>query len=665
MSEFKQPLSLHFVWHPADNEQLEETIDYCSRLLTRDPEKPFSRAISIPIHFLTSHGTAPPESCPYKAEKTIAFLFLSKHIVADEAWTRYLDQLKTDCTAIVPIALDTTAFKIGHSMSSCNFIRAYDYDKKYYRENLLIAIAHEIYRLALNESRMPISLGKDSAVRIFLSHAKDAKQGVAFANMLKNFLDHSVMRNFFDAYDIAPGYQFDTEIEDHIKESTLVAIHSDPYSSRYWCQREIQCAKNNNRPMIAVDAIDDYEDRRFPLAANIPGIRVHCEKDGSISQSDILRIMICTLLETIRFYYSKQLLCAYQKSGWIPQGAVLLQRPPELSDIQNNHGATQTKLLYYPEPPLYPEEIEAFSKIGFVVSTPLAADFRKQPLNIGLSISHPEKESLIRIAQKPIHLQQLAQDLARNLIARNNHLIYGGDLRPNGFTECIYLEAQALKNRLRSDKKYLTNYLAWPLNLNPMEPFVDWKARFMDIADTLPISIAEDVQNLVADTQMFLPPTTRDNWYVWSRCLTKMRTEMIKNCDLRICAGGRLTEYKGKMPGVLEEILIAVEQNKPLFLLGGFGGTTASLCQYIETGSAPEHVTKEWQINHNFGYRELLDFAEQLGKPYGDSYKLPKLDFHSLDNGLDENDNKTLFHTVFIDEIIHLIQKGIKKRFAE
>ena len=665
MSKFKQPLSIHFVWHPADNEQLEETIDYCSRFLTRDPEKPFSRAISIPIHFITSHGNAPPELCPCGAKKNIAFLFLSKYIVADEAWTLYLDQLKKDCTAIVPIALDTTAFKIGSSMNSCNFIRAYDYDKKYYRENLLIAIAHEIYRLALNESHTAISLGKDSAVRIFLSHAKDAKQGVAFANMLKNFLDHSVMRNFFDAYDIAPGYQFDTEIENHIKESTLVAIHSDPYSSRYWCQREIQCAKNNNRPMIAVDTIDDYEDRRFPLAANIPGIRVHCEKDGSISQSDILRIIICTLLETIRFFYSKQLLCAYQNSGWIPKDAVLLQRPPELSDIQKNHGATQTKLFYYPEPPLYPEEIEAFSKIGFVVSTPLATDFRKQPLKIGLSISNPEKECLIQIAQKPIHLQQLAQDLARNLIARNNHLIYGGDLRPNGFTECIYLEAQALKTRLRSDKKYLTNYLAWPLYHNPMEPFVDWKARFMDIADTLRISIADDVQNLVADTQKFLPPTTRDNWYVWSRCLTKMRTEMIGNCDLRICAGGRLTEYKGKMPGVLEEILIAAEQKKPLFLLGGFGGATASLCQYIETGKAPDNITQEWQIDHNLGYQELLDFAEQLGKPYGDSYKLPKLDFHSLDNGLDENDNKTLFHTVFIDEIIYLIQKGIKNRFVE
>ena len=46
-----------------------------------------------------------------------------------------------------------------------------------------------------------------------------------------------------------------------------------------------------------------------------------------------------------------------------------------------------------------------------------------------------------------------------------------------------------------------------------------------------------------------------------------------------VCAGGRHFGYKGKMPGVLEEIVIAIKMKKPLFLLGGFG----SYCQRLQT----------------------------------------------------------------------------------
>ena len=53
------------------------------------------------------------------------------------------------------------------------------------------------------------------------------------------------MQRFFDANEISPGFKFDQEIENHIKNSTIIAIESDAYSSRYWCQREILSAKGN------------------------------------------------------------------------------------------------------------------------------------------------------------------------------------------------------------------------------------------------------------------------------------------------------------------------------------------------------------------------------------------------------------------------------------
>lgn len=51
------------------------------------------------------------------------------------------------------------------------------------------------------------------------------------------------MRRFFDADEIAPGYRFDDEIINNIRDSTIIIINSDIYSTRYWCQREVQISK--------------------------------------------------------------------------------------------------------------------------------------------------------------------------------------------------------------------------------------------------------------------------------------------------------------------------------------------------------------------------------------------------------------------------------------
>ncbi len=92
-----------------------------------------------------------------------------------------------------------------------------------------------------------------------------------------------------------------------------------------------------------------------------------------------------------------------------------------------------------------------------------------------------------------------------------------------------------------------------------------------------------------------------------------MRNAMIEACTGRVCAGGRHFAYKGKMPGVLEEIVICLEKKRSLFLLGGFGGVTASVCQLIQGQPVPEQLTEKWQVEHNKGYAELLGFSAARG----------------------------------------------------
>jgi hypothetical protein len=669
MPDFIPPLSIIFVWHPADECFGRPTYEYCFSLLSRDINKPFSRSMNLPIFYLTSNKKSTPKELSIVSTKTIYFVFISKEMVVDDLWVEYIKKLpRNDNVFIIPIAIDPMAFSLNELFEYKNFIRAYEFDRGVMHNYLFIAIAHEIYRCSLNESFKKMALGKDNALKLFLSHAKDGANGISLGKSLKYYIDNSPMCNFFDATDIAPGYRFDEEIIGHIKDSTIIAIHSDSYSSKYWCQREILCAKENNRPIVAVDCLEELEDRRFPFASNIPGIHVHL--NGEPTRDDLLRILSTVLLETIRFFYSKLLLEQYAQAGWIHPDAILLPRPPEVSDIEKilfNDGESincKHKLLVYPEPPVYSEETTFLNKLGIETRTPLTLDFCSLINNkIGVSISDPSNEELIEIGQTSSHLVQLSQDIARQLISRGATMLYGGDLRESGFTEFIFNESLALQARMQIKDARILNYIAWPIYRNDTVDIKHWKAKYRLIAKMIESAPPEEVAALIPNEENFLPPTNAQNLYVWSKSLTEMRSRMIENCNVRICAGGKHTGYKGRMPGVLEEILIALEMNLPIFLLGGFGGVTSSVCKIIQNSVVPKELSFDWQIENNAGYKDLLDYCSTQDDQYTVNYDeiaeiIRRAD---LNNGLNREENIKLFNTPFIEEALHLVFKGIKR----
>lgn len=461
---------------------------------------------------------------------------------------------------VVPIALDKYAYKISDKVQAYNFIREYELDSCK-KQQLFISMVHEIYRYGFNEKKEPIS--KNSALKIFLSHAKDGKNGLHIAKQLKRLIDDSTLTRFFDSNDIAPGYRFDDEIINNIKESSVIIINSDIYSSRYWCQREIQTAKELERPIIEVDLIDEAMDRKFPFAGNVPVIRVNAI-EGKVEEEDLYRILENIMLESIRFNYADEKLELLKLK--MPGNVKKMCRPPEMIDvskiIRKNSNKIELKYnkIIYPDPPIYSEEIEFFQKLGIEICTPI--EYEKNGLSgkkVGISISDPEINEIKSNGQNESHLLRLSQYMANYILGRGATLIYGGDFRKGGYTEQLLQEAQILKDRLKTKNIYLKNYVAWPIYLADTLETKKWIAKYCDLLEIKEIPIDETVSDLIETNKRFLTPDTVDNCYVWSKSLTKMRYEMIKDCNARICAGGKKIGYKGKMPGILEEIIIASE----------------------------------------------------------------------------------------------------------
>ena len=665
---YLSPLSIFFVWHPADEEIVYPVFEECFVCLRRDVERPFSRSVNVPVFVRTCTENAIPPAVAVLSKRAIIFAFIGNNWVSDPAWLKYLQSLVgLERSDIVPVAIDNTALNVPGELERLNFIRTYDFPNETHKERTCLSIFHEIYRFGLNESRKELGRGKDSALKLFLSHAKDRGQGVAAATALKELIENGPMRDFFDATDIAAGYDFEAEILAHINDATLVAIHSDSYSSRYWCQREMLAAKDAERPIIAVDLIGKFEDRRFPLGGNFPVIRVPVEGDHQIKETNLFGVLQAALLETIRFFYSKVCLSAYRAAEWFPENAYLAARPPEayvLARLAEEVAEEEHRCLdfVYPDPPIYQEEARHFERFGLKPYTPLTSvKLDLSAKKLGISISEPSESELLELGQTSQHLVLLMQDIARYALSYAAELIYGGDLRPGGFTEFLFQEGHALQNRLKSLKIHITNNIAWPIHLADTGDLRDWKAKHRKIATMVEHDIPGDVRDLVDSTTTFLSPAGQANSFVWSRSLTEMRKAMITDCDFRISAGGRMTGYKGWMPGVLEEIFLAVEMEKPIFLIGGFGGVTRNVCQMIVEKAVPEGLTFEWQADNNPGLRETMEFADSRGVDYKQLYQraLEMIMNADLRNGLTADENARLSETPFADEVVNLILKGI------
>lgn len=662
--DYTPPITISLIWHPADLANVQPILNTIKQYFARHKDKPFSHGINIPLFFYSSQSIneAPTQHPADRGECNIFFVFTSLNTLGREKWKGYIESFPLPSSShIVPIALDSEGLRHGGTLDGVNCIRVSDWPTENRLLHAAVSVAHEVYRFGIRAST-DSDLGKLSSITLFISHSKSGDTGLPLSVQIKSFIDNTNMNRFFDANDISPGHQFSKEIENHIKNSTLLVIESDSYSSRYWCQREILIAKANSRPVIVIDCLEDYEDRIFPAASNVP--RVHLSPDSPASSKDILRVLSSAIFETIRHGYAIQCLHAYRAAGWIDPDCELSPRPPEIRQVieVKNKGKLN---ICYPEPPLYSDEADWHKQLGITAFTPLWSPkeldkFAKE--KIGISISDTCDTDLIDTNMHPECLTRLAQDLARHLLARSATLIYGGDLRPNGFTEFILEEAGILKDRIPDTNPLVENHLAWPLYISDPE-ITAWRATHHKVMKTVECRVPDDIALEVEET-IFLTPNTTQNSYIWSRCLTEMRERSVSASTIRICAGGKLSGYRGQMPGVLEEIQLALKTQKPLYLLGAFGGVVSEVCKVILTKEVPETLTEDWQISHNYCYSELQNLARSFGHECVYETVIDLLSGTNIFElsarcGLAEFEYRRLMVSPFEDECVHLVLKGI------
>ena len=651
-SNFKTPLSV-YVLYDKNNTKGSDTYEKIYHLLCRNSNRPFEDGLDIPVFFRTDIANQITPINTDFSNKTIALLLVDDNMYCNTIWGEYIKELlvKRDegKLKIFAVKLSKYAFDINPRLQEEQFICLKD-------ENIETDWHEFQIRLYDNILRYLKSCKVGEKLKLFISHSKKDKDhlGERMATSLRDYLrSDTKLDSFFDVNDILDGYQFAQQIQSGIASSLLVIIESDTYSEREWCRIEAISGKKNNVPSILVNILNGVSSRSFPYLGNMPKIRFNGKWD------DVIILLLRTALD--QYYQREYLEQLVMKCNL--QNTYLLPIPPELMNLINIEDNIEAVL--YPEPPLGSEELEVLGKNGkiknFVTPSQLYSNMDKiQDKKIAISISETP-EALTKGIGKAM-FDDLSIEIARHLLVAGAKLVYGGDLRTGGFTKLLCdLSCQyGIKEKSTPGTVYFTNYFAWPIfNKLSKSDIAEFKYDRVEIVKTeIPKEIEEE------DKGKFIEPTTPDKMFLWANSLSIMRKNMEENVNARIVLGGRTVNFKGRMAGIFEEVIYAIQKEHPIYLIGGFGGAAAQIVRLMKGEVTVEKLFEEARTSED--YESLIEYCQMNYLPtinYDELRILENSDYQILRNGLDQDENEILFNSINIPEIISLILKGVNNVF--
>ncbi len=681
------PLLVHVIFHPASKDALKlaKTIH---EALNADPVVP---GLRVPTVFCPTDGVMPPATYDLdEAERSFVVILADYHVVADgqggheRTWPRFIGDLWDACEGsphrFFPVQLDETAWDFDDRLKGTNFVRAFAEQDEAKRNDLVVRrLVIELCRYLANRP-----LGTDECsmapVTLFLSHTKlDIDSDPKVYHALVSYLSHSQpVGAWVDSGDIATGSRFAESIAAGVDNSSLLCVLTDNYSTREWCRKEIILAKQKNRPVAVIAAFNRQEVRSFPYLGNLPVLRWPCiPPDASDSEKEEINSAAAVgavdllLKETLRDLHTTLLLNELKHPG-----DQIMSRPPELLSLLRAKGAST---VLYPDPPLGGEELALLGETEVPTTTPLsrlAADRPLQGTQIALSMS--ESTDIQRFGFDDLHFRGAMVELSRYLLIKGATLVYGGHLGVEGYTQVLFELVRAhhcLEGIDQVDR--IVNTVGWPLPYDQKLVATYAKvARLERIARPADLDVCPG--KAIADAveaKPFPADQSPEYRYCWARGMTTMRESQVAK-DSRIAAriilGGKFGPpetgpgsnekwYGGRIPGVLEEVMLSAQAGQPVFLIGAFGGAAALAIDLLE-GTKRDEATWDYQRRapNAEGMRALYDRCGQVWLDYPDMVELlRKTGPAGINPLLTEDENRELFRTRSIPRTIELILKGL------
>ncbi len=220
-----------------------------------------------------------------------------------------------------------------------------------------------------------------------------------------------------------------------------------------------------------------------------------------------------------------------------------------------------------------------------MVATPLYPADALREMRLGVSVS--DSADLGRLGLLPRHAQLAIAEIARAVLVGGGSLVYGGRIKPSGFTQFLMHEVRRYGKSARS----LTLCLAAPEHRKLSHDELDALDRELGTMGTVVCldeagrPITDILKTKAPVPEPPLDPPSRQASY------TSLRRYLGEASNARVILGGLLKDLQGAIPGIIEEAIASVQATQPLYVAAGFGGAAALVAQALEIddlGWAPD-----------------------------------------------------------------------------
>ena len=175
---------------------------------------------------------------------------------------------------------------------------------------------------------------------------------------------------FFDVSDLQPGSDWDDQLRSKAASSALLAVRTDLYARREWCQREFLIAKQAGMPIVTLNAVRRTPERGSFVMDHVPVVGYCHGSDEVMNQSidDALGLLVDQALSRALWHMQVPHL---RSAGVVWAPGVAPEPVTAISWLIANGARTRSGvpiLVMHPDPPLGPSEMELIEQL-FALAT--------------------------------------------------------------------------------------------------------------------------------------------------------------------------------------------------------------------------------------------------------------------------------------------------------
>ena len=699
------PLAVHVVMHTFTETrkpgELESQIDvFVTRLCERLSGGERSPGIPVRLwrrQIVEGHQRLPGSVPLEKANRNLVLVLTDQSLFqARSGWQSYFTSLVKEASdrgdVILPVAIQADAARVSSAFTDVNHIFVHETTPLCDDERIFQSIYTALLRLLVDE--LP---------RVFLCHAKikaDGERtgsGEKIARNIRRYIyEQTQLSCFFDLHDIPHGHAVRPSIEKAIGQSVMLAVWTDSMLDSPWCQFELIEARRQQRPMLVLDALKKRTTRLFPFLGNMP---VVCWKNNAPA------VVSEILLEVLRTYHLRGVFESLSQSetdrevspptfGLHPpdlMDAAIVNSPLEQEAAANNAPNVETALFVYPDPPIKSNELGVLRKIipsrrflslvewrALRAANALKDDWDSETdprpcpfrgLKIGVSVSASDTWAEMGLISQ--HQETLTSDIALELILLGTKVLWGGDLRPDGFGSQLKRIVKTYQHPSHAPQDHVGLFVPYSpdqgrtLNAEALQA-----RRFFADVHVMPCPVRLSQGQPTSDGDSSSPHMIA----LAALAFSEMRYQLAKECDARIVLGGGLRKFMGLYPGIAEEAFETVRAGRPLYILGGFGGAARTVFEAITNSGAGrsnllEASQQNGAANSDQVRKQHAELVSAIGKPeLGFEPRAIVEVFTGLGikglsklNGLTLRENERLAVSQNLHEILELLVKGLAK----